>query len=287
MFEGVIHMSWGEQAHRGAIGITFDNFGEAAELEYDLWPTDKPVGNHYTAKEVLPEILQALANANFKASFFVEGWNGTIYPRELQAIRDAGHDLGFHGWRHEVWQEQSPEQRANIIQRSLNALSVDNARPVGFRPPGGGVSEDTPKQLSQAGLSYYSPVGEGVQVTDNIVSLPFRWSEVDALYFEPFMGAAREKTFGSPVPRPVAQWRSALNRVKELALENGGCYTVIFHAYLLGQDPERFDVFKDFLAQLQQEKDLWVAPCADIAKWLLAPARKNEGECLTLDDVHL
>jgi len=268
-------MSWGEQKRRGAISITFDNFGEAAELEYDLWPKETAVGNHYTAKDVLPKILQALAEANFKASFFIEGWNGTIYPKELQAIRDAGHDLGFHGWRHEVWQEQSWQQRMDIISRSLDALSVEGARPVGFRPPGGGVSDDTPKQLSQTGFSYYSPVGEGAQLKDKIVSLPFRWSEVDALYFEPFMGAAREKTFGSAEPRPLSEWRSALHKVKDLALENGGCYTVIFHAYLLGQDPERLQVFKDFLALLNNEADLWVAPCADIANWMHASEKKS------------
>ncbi len=280
-------MSWGAKSHRGAISITFDNFGEAAELEYDLWPKDEPVGSHYTAKEVLPEILRALADANFQASFFVEGWNGSIYPRELQSIRDAGHDLAFHGWRHEVWQEQSCEQRQDIISRSLDSLRGQASGPVGFRPPGGGVTPDTPQQLSQNGFSYYSPVGEGARLEGDIVNIPFRWSEVDALYFEPFMGAAREKTFGSPEPRPLDEWRLALNKVKDLALETGGCYTVIFHAYLLGQDPERLAVFKEFLAQLNNEPDLWVAPCADIASWMQANAKKNKQDNVAFSDAQI
>jgi len=130
-------------------------------------------------------------------------------------------------------------------------------------------------------------VGEGARLEGDIVNIPFRWSEVDALYFEPFMGAAREKTFGSPEPRPLDEWRLALNKVKDLALETGGCYTVIFHAYLLGQDPERLAVFKEFLAQLNNEPDLWVAPCADIASWMQANAKKNKQDNVAFSDAQI
>ena len=261
-------MSWGADKKRGAICITFDNFGEAAELEYNLWPKDQAIGEHYTATEVLPKILTALDEANLKASFFIEGWNGDVYPQALNDMRDAGHDVGFHGWRHEVWAEQNSVQRQDIIDKSLMALSETDKRPLGFRPPGGDVTADTAKQLKDAGLKYFSPVGEGVKKEDAMVSLPFRWSEVDALYFEPFMAGAREKMYGASEIRPIENWRGALQDVMSKASASGGCYTVIFHAYLLGQDEARLQVFKEFLTALNNEPQLWVAPCIEVANWV-------------------
>jgi peptidoglycan/xylan/chitin deacetylase (PgdA/CDA1 family) len=262
-------MAWGPEAKRGAIGVTFDNFGEAAELEFGLWPDDKPVGSHYTSKVVLPVILKDLKAAELTATFFIEGWNGDIYADDLQAIRDEGHDVGFHGWRHEVWSDQTADRRNEILETSLNALSIADARPVGFRPPGGGITDDTPAQLAGSGITYVSPVGEGARMAGSVVSLPFRWTEVDAFYFEPFMGPDREKVFGSPEPRPIEEWRGALAEVKSRASETGGCYTVIFHPYLLGQEPERFEAFREFIQQLSATEDLWVTSCAEIASWAL------------------
>ncbi len=261
-------MSWGADKKRGAICITFDNFGEAAELEYNLWPKDQAIGEHYTATEVLPKILTALDEANLKASFFIEGWNGDVYPQALNDMRDAGHDVGFHGWRHEVWSEQSSAARQEIIEKSIKALAGKDTWPLGFRPPGGDVTEDTAEQLLASGLKYFSPVGEGAKIENDIVSLPFRWTEVDALYFEPFMGGAREKMFGNSDARSIEQWWCALQDVIDKALATGGCYTVIFHAYLLGQDEGRVKVFKDFLKALNNEEDLWVAPCIEVANWM-------------------
>jgi len=266
--EEELEMTWGAHKKRGAICITFDNFGEAAELEYQLWPKDKVIGEHYTATEVLPEILGALDEAHLKASFFVEGWNGDVYPQALKAMRDAGHDVGFHGWRHEVWSEQSSEARQEIIEKSVKALSANDKRPLGFRPPGGDVTEDTAEQLLDAGFKYFSPVGEGAKRENDIASLPFRWTEVDALYFEPFMAGAREKMFGNRDARSIEQWLCALQYVIDKALATGGCYTVIFHAYLLGQDEGRLKVFKDFLKALNNEPELWVAPCIEVANWM-------------------
>ncbi len=261
-------MSWGADKQQGAICISFDNFGEAAELEYDLWPKDKAIGEHYTAIKVLPKILTALDEANLKASFFIEGWNGDVYPQALNDMRDAGHDVGFHGWRHEVWAEQNSAQRQDIINKSLKALSEKNKRPLGFRPPGGDVTADTSEQLAAAGFKYFSPVGEGAKKENDMVLLPFRWSEVDALYFEPFMAGARKKVFGSSDVRPIENWRRALQDVINKALDSGGCYTIIFHAYLLGQDEARLEVFKEFIRALNNEPQLWVAPCIDVANWM-------------------
>jgi hypothetical protein len=46
--------SWGPDNRRAAVSITFDNLGEAADLERGLWPKDKPLGQHSSVTHSLP-----------------------------------------------------------------------------------------------------------------------------------------------------------------------------------------------------------------------------------------
>ncbi|WP_460854210.1 polysaccharide deacetylase family protein [Pseudomaricurvus hydrocarbonicus] len=102
----VVPVKWGPHGQKAAISITFDNFGEAAELELNLWPADQPIGQHGT-RTMLPIILRDLQQADLKGTFFIEGWNGDIYPESVDAIRAAGHEVACHGWRHEIWQTKT------------------------------------------------------------------------------------------------------------------------------------------------------------------------------------
>src|SRR5579862_8325094 len=88
---------------RGAISVTFDNMGEAAELELGMWDTNCPIGSHRSVTTVLPETLRLLDRVGIRATFFVEAWNVEVYPEAIRKIAAAGHEIGFHGWRHETW----------------------------------------------------------------------------------------------------------------------------------------------------------------------------------------
>src|SRR3954469_23587127 len=52
------------------VSITFDNLGEAAELERGAWPDDQPVGEHFSVRESLPQLLSMLAAEDLPATFF-------------------------------------------------------------------------------------------------------------------------------------------------------------------------------------------------------------------------
>ena len=260
---------WGPEGKKGALCVTFDNFGEAAEIEHGLWSQDDEVGNHYTAKETLPEILHTLKTANISSTFFVEGSNGLIYPDELQQISQLGHEIGFHGWRHESWHSQPDEEQELIAARSIKALGQHVPPPVGLRPPGGCVTKRTKEILQARGCTYVSAAGEGASQEGGFAQLPFRWVDVDALYFEPFLSEARKAAFGSTEMLPVDVWRNSLNELIKLARAKQDCYSVIFHPYLLGADKKRMDCFQDFIEQISTQDELWIAPCRKVADWLI------------------
>jgi peptidoglycan/xylan/chitin deacetylase (PgdA/CDA1 family) len=71
---------WGPDACRAAVSVTFDNLGEAADLERGVWPEDEPLGLHFSVKRTLPRILDTLDKLGLRTTFFVEGLNAELYP---------------------------------------------------------------------------------------------------------------------------------------------------------------------------------------------------------------
>jgi peptidoglycan/xylan/chitin deacetylase (PgdA/CDA1 family) len=100
------HGSWGPDGRQAAICFSFDNLGETSDLEFSRWPNNRPVGDHHSVRRDLPAILDALAT---KSTFFVETWNFDVYPEAIEAIVEAGHEIGCHGMRHEMWWQLTPE----------------------------------------------------------------------------------------------------------------------------------------------------------------------------------
>src|SRR3954454_1474673 len=111
---------------RGVLSLTFDNLGEAAELEMGALAADAALGRHETALEVVPRLLGQLEDRELAATFFVEGLNAEIYPDLLREINRRGHEVAFHAWRHEQWAELSAAEQAANLKRGLAAFKQLN-----------------------------------------------------------------------------------------------------------------------------------------------------------------
>ena len=115
----------------------------------------------------------------------------------------------------------------------MTALDALGLRPVGFRPPGGELTDASLGLLREFGFEYCSPLGTEVETRDGILLLPFRWELVDALYYLPHFASLR----GTDEILPPERLREAI----DAALE--GFAVLIFHPFLL-QDEERFEVLR-------------------------------------------
>ena len=120
------------------VSVTFDNLGEAAQLELGMWPADVPLGEHFTVVDVLPRLLDLLAARDVTATFFVEGLNADMYPDALHTIVSAGHELGVHAWRHEDWAALDADSETALLTRATDAMRSIGIAPRGFRPPAAG-----------------------------------------------------------------------------------------------------------------------------------------------------
>ena len=223
------------------VSVTFDNLGEAAELERGTWPEDRPLGQHFSVHEALPELLSLLAREDLRATFFVEGLNGQLYPQALQGLRAAGHEVACHGWRHEPWHEVSDE--AERLARARDALGG----PIGFRPPGGRLNERTPEILGALGYRYCSPAGSHAGRLGGIAVLPFRWELIDAYYYVPHFGALRTRNGDPEAPMEPAVVRERM--LTALDAHDDGHLVLLFHPFLLSAGPDALAVVSDVLAR--------------------------------------
>ncbi len=107
------------------------------------------------------------------ATFFLEAVNAERYPETLDAIRDGGHEIGCHGWRHEIFGQLPPSARPAVLDQSLAALRGTGVAVDGFRPPGGIITRFDLALLAARGIRWCSPVGSAPGIDHDVVCLPF------------------------------------------------------------------------------------------------------------------
>jgi peptidoglycan/xylan/chitin deacetylase (PgdA/CDA1 family) len=254
---------------RGALNLTFDNLGEAAELEMGALPDDAPLGRHETALEVLPRLLGQLADHDLAATFFVEGLNAEIYPDLLREINERGHEVAFHAWRHEQWADLSAAEQAANLARGIAAFEPLGLGIAGMRPPGGQLGTGGPAVLREAGLRYCSPAGSGAGVDDGTALLPFQWPHVDASCVLPPLGPAREQISGSPDPIEPARFLAWLEEEIGRLAGDGGSMAIVLHPFMLGWlGEERLGALLDRIADAAAGDEVWVATCAEVAEYV-------------------
>jgi peptidoglycan/xylan/chitin deacetylase (PgdA/CDA1 family) len=102
---------------RGAVGLTFDD------------------GPH---PEGTPAVLEALAEAGASATFFLAGEQVVERPGLAMEIRQAGHRVALHCYRHRSFIRLSPREARDDLARGAAAIEdATGAAPTQFRPPFG------------------------------------------------------------------------------------------------------------------------------------------------------
>ena len=262
--------AWGPEGRRAAVSVTFDNLGEAADLERGLWPADEPLGRHFSVKRTLPRILDTLGELGLWATFFVEGLNASLYPEALLEIANSGHELGYHGWRHEYWPNLSPSDEVRALERGVHELHELGVRPRGFRPPGGRLTPSSPELLESLGFTHCSPAGLGIGLLGNLIVLPFEWRLIDAYYYLPRFGGLREAATGSSEPLSPSRFRETLSSALQGVVRDGGHLTLLFHPFLEEKE-DRFEVMRGVLEELRDlvaDGLVWCAPYRDVVSWV-------------------
>jgi peptidoglycan/xylan/chitin deacetylase (PgdA/CDA1 family) len=215
------------------IVLTFDNLGEASELERGTWDPAAPPGSHPSVTRALPRLLDALDEYSLRATFFVEAINCELNPGALHDIAGRGHELGAHGWRHEPWASLDDERERALTQRCADAFSRLGLGVAGFRPPGGHTTSRTAGHLRDAGFRWCSALGDAPAVHDGLAWLPFDWEFVDAYHVMDSFGELRAERGDGASSRPPADVGV---RLRQDLQSFEGVRTMILHPFLMLDD---------------------------------------------------
>ncbi len=261
---------WGPQRRRAAVAVTFDNLGEASDLERGRWRGDEPLGHHVSVTRALPRVLALLSEDRLPATFFLEGVNAQLYPEALRTIGAAGHEVAYHGWRHERWADLSPGQERQLLARGVSALGQLGLRPVGFRPPEGALKSSAWGALADAGFTYCSPAADTVAWRHGLAVLPFRWTVIDAFHYLPHFAPRRRAAIGQSGVLPPAALRATVSEALRDAISRGTFLALLFHPFLADTDA-RLGTIRAVLGEVRARVDqgeVWCTSMRDIARWM-------------------
>jgi polysaccharide deacetylase family protein (PEP-CTERM system associated) len=108
------------------------------------------------------KILEILSRYGITATFFILGWVAEHTPGVVKEIQAAGHEIGSHGYAHQIIYHQTPDEFAADVRRSLEIIEgITGEKVLGFRAPSFSVTKHSLwaiEILQSFGLTYDSSV---------------------------------------------------------------------------------------------------------------------------------
>lgn len=259
---------------RCAMALSFDSDHETNELRDGGKSIGRMSWGQYGPRQGIPRILKALDRYGAKASFYVPAVSALLYPDEQRRLVAEGHEIGIHGWIHELNSQLPYEIERDLMFRAADTLEqVSGQRPVGLRTPSWDFSPSTLRIERELGLLYdsslmadddpYELVEAGTPT--GIVELPVEWIRDDAVYFNMNRFAALR-----PYTSPEAVF-DIFRREFEAAYEEGGLFLLTMHPHVIGYR-SRIWILEALLDLAANLPDVWIATHAEIAAFVKAEA---------------
>ncbi|MCJ9753476.1 polysaccharide deacetylase [Neorhizobium sp. BETTINA12A] len=266
--------AWKDGA-RCAVALSFDSDHETNELRDGGESIGRMSQGQYGNRMGVPRILETLKNANVPATFFVPAVAALLYPDEQRRAIAEGHEIGLHGWIHEVNTKVPADKERELHFRAADTLEkITGIRPVGMRTPSWDFSYETLKIERELGLIYdsslmadddpYELVEDGEPT--GLVELPVEWIRDDAVYFNMNRFTAL---------RPYTPPTSVLDIFKrefDRAYIEGGLFLLTMHPHVSGYRSRIF-VLEELIKHIQAHEGVWFGTHADIARF----AKENGG----------
>jgi peptidoglycan/xylan/chitin deacetylase (PgdA/CDA1 family) len=258
---------------RAAACLTFDVDAESAILvehpESAAW-LDVMSHQAYGARTGIARLLRMLDRRAVRATFFIPGYSAERWPAICRTIRDAGHEIGHHGYLHEGAHGASAADQETRIVRGLASLDeVLGVTPTGYRGPNWEMTYETPAMLARHGFVYDSglmdadhPYVFAVDETPGaatLIELPGHWALDDWEPYNYLPSITGSGVISSPAD-VLAKWTLEL----EALVDEGGLFMLTNHPFVSGR-ASRAVALETLVERAQAIDGLWVATGAEIA----------------------
>lgn len=226
----------------------------------------------YGPRVAVPRLLRMLDRRALRTTFFVPGWVADTWPEVVKSVRDAGHEIGHHGYLHESVRGTDEATEEGYLLRGLEALDrVLGVRPIGYRAPSWDMNYRTPALLARHGFRYDS----GLMDSDHpyrletsaepgapsLVELPVHWSLDDWNRWNYVPGYAASPLLAPSVA--IDAWAEELDAIVAV----GGLFALTMHPFVSGR-PARAAAIEGLIERAQSMDGVWVAAADEIAAWV-------------------
>ncbi len=272
-----MHWNWPNRK-RIALCLSFDIDAET------LWLTRNDINARhlvhlsrglYATKQALPRILKMLDEEQLKATFFTTAYTAEIHPEIIKYIAEQGHEIGYHGYMHEV-KDTYDEENALMDKVDNIIRNLTGKRSVGVRMPDG-IIHDFHKQLwLDRGIIYSSNWRnndgpflleiDGKEIP--IVELP-KDGIVDDTSYNMYTLQHPEHYYLRSGREMVQIWKDELDGLAD----EGRMLNFVMHPQFIGR-PGYLRALRDFI-HYAKENGAWIATDEQVAKHVLAQCGYN------------
>src|SRR6202789_465123 len=140
-----------------AVALSFDSDHETVELRDGGKSINKLSIGEYGARRGIVRITEILEKANVPASFFVPAVSALLHPEQQELAFLNGHEVGVHGWIHELNTKLPPDAERDLMMRAADVLEkITGSRPRGLRTASWDFSDETLRIATEMGPLYDS-----------------------------------------------------------------------------------------------------------------------------------
>jgi len=228
----------------------------------------------YGNRQAVPRIRRLLDRHGVRATFFYPAVAALLYPEEVRALADEGHEIGIHSWIHEANTTLPASAERDLTFRAADALErIAGRRPVGIRTASWDFSTATLSIIRELGLLYdsslmadddaYELVADGEPT--GIVELPPEWIRDDAVYFNMVrFSALRPYT-------PPSAVEEIFRAEFDGAYDEGGMFLLTMHPHVIGHR-SRLPLLDRLIEHIKSRAGVWFATHEQTARWCAAQA---------------
>jgi peptidoglycan-N-acetylglucosamine deacetylase len=238
---------------RHIVCLTFDFDTQSGFIAREM-TTPTPLSRGEFGAVASRRILAFLKSRAIKATWFIPGFTIESWPRECEAVVEAGHEVAHHSWAHVPPAMQTREQEESDLVRANEAIArLSGHKARGYRSPSWDLSEHTIDLLLAHGFLYdsslmgsdYLPyrarrgdtarLGEPFRFGEEtaLVEVPISWSLDDYPHFE-FVRTPTSVLPGLQPARAVMQsWLDEFRYMQKTV--DWGVLTYTMHPYVIGR----------------------------------------------------
>jgi len=252
---------------RCAVALSFDSDHETNELRDGGNSIGRMSWGQYGNRVGVPRILELLQRSAVPATFFVPAVTALLYPDEQRRVIAEGHEIGLHGWIHELNSVLPEKDERELHLRASDTLNrITGVRPVGMRTPSWDFSPATLAIQREMGLLYDSSLmaDDDPYELDHhgeptgIVELPVEWIRDDAVYFNMNRFQALR-----PYTAPTTVL-DIFRREFDQAWAEGGLFVLTMHPHVIGYRSRIF-ILEELIRHMQAQTGVWFDTHRDVA----------------------